>query len=79
MTRNILLTAQGTACAVNCGACLLHVVLISATDTPRNLYRIKKKKITRGKIYLNNEMGLKKFSQDRKQDEMLFCFGIFSR
>lgn len=44
MTRNILLAAQGTACAVNCGACLLHTVLISATDTPRNLCRLKKKK-----------------------------------
>jgi len=37
MTRHILLTAQGTAHAVNCGACLLHVPLISATDTPRNV------------------------------------------
>lgn len=54
VTRNILLTVQGTARAVNWGACLLHVALISASDTPRNL----------GKYTWI--MGLKKFSQDKQ-------------
>lgn len=50
VTRSTLLTAQGTACAVNCGACLMHVALISATDTFKSPYRItKEKKINWGK------------------------------
>lgn len=42
MTRNILLTAQGVAFAVNCGARLLHVVISLAMDTPRSPGRTKK-------------------------------------
>lgn len=82
MTRNILLTAQGTAYAVNCGACLPHVALISATDTPRTLCGIAKinKNINWGEnipVFLNLFNPISLFSQDRKQDEMLFCFGVF--
>lgn len=58
------------------------MALTSATVTPRNVVRIKMEKKKRkrgtGKICLSNEMVLKKLSQDRKQDELVFSFGVFS-